>query len=129
MKRYGLLLLLIGLQACTTPSILMPSATDSQLRLNPAVVDLLDRAQQSMRQNQLSQASELIERAARISPRSPFPYEALARLRYQESKYKEVSALVRKATQLARSLPESREKVALMGSLNSLSERIRLESQ
>lgn len=74
-------------------------------RANPAVVALLDNANNQIQSGQYSAAAGTLERAQRIAPRDPEVYYQMARLRLHAGEWRQAEQLALKGTQLANGTP------------------------
>jgi len=68
---------------------------------NPAVVALLDDANQQTRQGGFDSAVSKLERAIRISPRDAYVWSQLAQVRHEQHKYELAISLAKKSNLLA----------------------------
>ena len=67
---------------------------------NPAVLELLNAAEQALRDGQPEQAGTLLERALRVEPRNPVVWHYLAAARLERGDYEQAEALAAKSHSL-----------------------------
>ena len=65
-----------------------------------AVLTLIERSQQQLRDNDFKGAGKSLERAIRITPRYPDSYYYLAKVRYLEGQYAQARSLAKKTLSL-----------------------------
>lgn len=87
-----------GFTVVTRPVVAPTPVSNS----NPAVLALLDGAQQQQKQGEYRMAQSSLERAQRIAPRDPQVYFQLADLRRQQGQYLQAEQLALKGLTLAR---------------------------
>lgn len=68
---------------------------------NPAVLALVDSAQQQSDQGQYNLAASKLERAVRIAPRDGRVWHELAKIRYEQNKFELAISLAKKSNLLA----------------------------
>lgn len=72
---------------------------------SPAVMSLVNSADQAMKQHQTDRAGSLIERALNLAPRNPFLYQKLAAIRLTQKQPAQAVQLARKSNSLAGNNP------------------------
>jgi len=77
-----------------------PAQVDDSVKASPAVISLLDRAEQQQKDGNNAAAVGSLERAIRIAPRYPETYYRLGELRYQEGNYSQARSLGQKTLSL-----------------------------
>lgn len=87
-------------QAVQAEDYVTPSDAASGVR-NPAVLALLNSANQQSESGQLDIAASKLERAVRIAPKDAQVWHALATIRYQQKKYALAISLAKKSNLLA----------------------------
>jgi len=73
---------------------------------NPHVESLLSSADRFVASNQLSKASDALERAVRIEPRNAGIWHDLAQIRFHQNQYEQTESLARKSNDLASENPK-----------------------
>ena len=97
-----LMLLLSALAPLLDSCILLqPTSRFSADSSNVAVVSLLNTARQDQRAGNLSAADATLERALRIEPRNAGLWQALARVRLAQGRYRQAEALAQRASALS----------------------------
>lgn len=86
------------LDACT---LLQPASGLSLDSSNVAVVSLFNTARQDRRAGNLSAADATLERALRIEPHNAGLWQALARVRLAQGRYRQAEALAQRASALS----------------------------
>lgn len=86
------------------PNRPLPPSQPAQIS-SPAVMTLLQGADQQMRAGNLPRASAILQRALGIEPRNPFVYQRLAAVRLAQQQYGQVEALASKSNSLANNNP------------------------
>ena len=86
------------LNACT---LLQPAPGSSLDSGNVAVVSLFNTARQDRRVGNLSAADATLERALRIEPRNAGLWQALARVRLAQGRYRQAETLAQRANALS----------------------------
>ncbi len=107
MSRWAAVLAAVVLTGCATgvrfpgtgPDSTAPAAQTT--RSAPAVVALLDDAEQQARAGRYANADEALERALRIDPRDARVWHRLARLRYAQGQYHQAIQFASKSNTLA----------------------------
>jgi tetratricopeptide (TPR) repeat protein len=75
---------------------------------NPAVVALLDAAEQSRASGQLAQAAQNLERALRIDPNDALVWHKLAEIRFTQADYRQALSLTARSNTLLEARNELR---------------------
>lgn len=83
------------------PATTQVAAPEPVAQRNPAVIALLDSAQQQQRSGAYSSAQSSLERAQRIAPRDPQVYFQLADLRRHQGQYLQAEQLALKGVAVA----------------------------
>lgn len=98
----------------TEPVTTQVAAPEPVARRNPAVVALLDSAQQQQRSGAYSSAQSSLERAQRIAPRDPQVYYQLADLRRTQGQYLQAEQLALKGVAVAQGQNAMQRKLWLL---------------
>lgn len=98
----------------TEPVTTQVAAPEPVVQRNPAVVALLDSAQQQQRSGAYSSAQSSLERAQRIAPRDPQVYYQLADLRRTQGQYLQAEQLALKGVAVAQGQRAMQRKLWLL---------------
>ncbi len=98
----------------TEPVTTQVATPEPVVQRNPAVVALLDSAQQQQRSGAYSSAQSSLERAQRIAPRDPQVYYQLADLRRTQGQYLQAEQLALKGVAVAQGQKAMQRKLWLL---------------